>query len=84
MELNLDSDTRVDGHALAACRLETNLFGGADCGFVKPVPQLSEDTQHSNFIRGGEFDFEYYGALDSQRFGLVRVSRLRLEENLDR
>jgi hypothetical protein len=83
MELNLDSDTGVDGHTLAPCRLETNLFGGADCGFVKPVPQLSDDAQHSNFIRSRELDFEYHGALDSERLGLVRVSRLRLEENFD-
>ena len=83
MKFNLDRDTGVDGDALAACRLEANLFGGADCGLVEAVSQLSNDAQYSNLIRRGEFDFEHDRALDSQRLGLVGVARLRFEENLD-
>ena len=84
MEFDLDGDAGVDGHALAACRLEANLFGGADCGLVKTVPQRSDDAQHSDFVRRGEFDLEDDGSLDSERLGLVCVTRLRLEQNLDR
>ena len=83
MEFNLDGHTGIDGYALAARRLETNLLGGADGGFVKPVSQLSNDAQHSNLIRCGELDLEYYGPLDSECLGLVGVTRLRLEQNLD-
>src|SRR5262249_44039075 len=83
MELNLYGDTRIDGYALAACRLETNLFGGADGSLVESVPQLSNHAQHSNLIRGGAFDLEHHGALDAERLGFVRVPRLRFEENLD-
>jgi hypothetical protein len=79
MKFDLDGDAGVDGHALAVCRFEANLFGGADCGLVKPVPQRSDDAQHSNFVRRGEFDLEYYRSLDSERLGLVCVTRLRLE-----
>jgi hypothetical protein len=51
MKFDLHGDTGVDGDTLAACRLETNLLGGADCRFVKPVPKLSDDAQHPNLIR---------------------------------
>src|SRR5262249_30246373 len=81
---DLNGDASVDRDTLPPCGLETNLFGGADCGLVESMPQLSDDAQHPNLIRGGEFDFEYYRALDSERLGLVRVTRLRLEQKLDR
>src|SRR5262245_61264893 len=84
MEFDLDGDTGVDGDTLTAGRLEPNLFGGADGGLVKSVPELADDAQDSNLIRCREFDLEYDGALDSKRLGLVGVTRLRLEQNFNR
>jgi hypothetical protein len=83
MKFDLDRDTGVDGNALAACGLETNLFGSADCGLVEAVSQLSHDAQHSNLVRRGEFNFEHDRALDSERLGFVRVAWLRFEQDFD-
>jgi len=83
MEFDLDGDSGIDGDSLASCRLETNLFSGASSGLVKSVPQLSDHAQHSNLVRCRELDLEYDGALDSKRLGLVGVTRLRLEQNLE-
>src|SRR5215470_5885859 len=84
MEFNLDGDTGIDGDPLAACRLETNLFGSAYGGLVESVPQLPDHAQYSNLIRCCEVDLEYNRALDSKRLGLVGVTRLRLVQNLER
>ena len=83
MEFDLYGDARIDGHPLSTCRFETYLFGGLDSGLVQPVPELSNDAQHSNLVRRGELHFEDDGALNSERFGLVGVTRLWLEQNFD-
>src|SRR5262245_24476433 len=84
MEFDLYGDTGIDGHSLAACRFEANLFGGANGGLVKAVPQLSKHAQDTNLVRCREFDLENNGALDSERLGFVGVTRLWLEQNFDR
>ena len=83
MKFDLDGDTGVDRDSLTAGRLEANLLGGAEGSLVKSVPELSDHAQDSNLIRRREFDFKYDGALDSKRLGLVGVTRLRLEQNLN-